>query len=84
MFSTNEREQFSACGLIKRENFLPPEKLTRARTLILQHLEQAGIRRNGEWHLADCPPSIASDDGMAIRDVKGSPRHMACRVVRCQ
>ena len=71
MFTTSEREEFATHGLIKRKNFLPSEKLEKARCLIFQQLEQAGLRRNGDWTLEQS--GVASDSGMAL--VKPLNRH---------
>lgn len=73
MFTTSEREAFARHGLIKRKNFLPAEKLEKARSLIFQRLEQTGLWRNGEWALDQA--GIAPDSGMAL--VKPLNRHPA-------
>lgn len=73
MFTKLERENFAVHGLIKRRNFLPPEKLANARNVILQHLEQAGIWCNGGWRLDKSTPSTAPDAGMAL--IKPLNRH---------
>lgn len=51
MFTTTERETFARHGLIKREKFLPAEKVDAARQVIFQHLAQAGLWRDGSWTL---------------------------------
>lgn len=66
MFTTLERENFAVHGLIKRRNFLPPEKLANARQMIFQHLEQAGIWCNGSWSLDKCPQSTELAAGSAL------------------
>ena len=66
MFTKTERENFAVHGLIKRRNFLPPEKLANARQVIFQHLEQAGIWRNGGWCLDQCPSSTEPAAGFAL------------------
>lgn len=73
MFTTNERENFATHGLIKRRNFLPLEKLAQARSLIFQHLEQQGVRRNGDWSLDEYAQVAAPEPGMAL--VKPLNRH---------
>lgn len=73
MFTPSERENFSVHGLIKRKNFLAPEKLAKVRDLIFQHFEQAGVRCNGGWSLDNYMRSAASDSGMAL--VKPLNRH---------
>jgi len=73
MFTTVERENFAVHGLIKRRNFLPVDKLANARKVILQHLEQEGIWRNGGWCFDECTRSIDPDAGMAL--VKPLKRH---------
>ncbi len=62
MFSSVERETFAARGLIKRANFLAPEKLARARQVMLRHFEQEGIWRNAAWSLENHMP----DSGMSL------------------
>ena len=49
MFTAIERDNFAVHGLIKRPNFLPLEKLTKARQVIFQHLAQAGIWQDSHW-----------------------------------
>lgn len=66
MFTTTERETFAVHGLIKRKNFLPPEKLANARQVIFQHLKQEGIWRNGGWSLDKATQSAAPTSGMAL------------------
>ena len=73
LFTPSERENFSIHGLIKRKNFLAPEKLAKARNLIFQHLEQEGVWRNGGWSLDGYMRSTESDTGMAL--VKPLNRH---------
>jgi hypothetical protein len=73
MFTAIERENFAVHGLIKRRNFLPLEKLANARTLIFQHLAQAGIWYNGGWSLDKYTQSTEPDAG--IRLLKPLSRH---------
>lgn len=75
MITTNERETFRVQGLIQLKNFLPAEKVTRAHDLVLQHLETAGIRRNGAWFLDELPPSTAPNAGSNL--VKGLKQQKA-------
>jgi hypothetical protein len=62
MFTPSERERFTTHGLFKRQGFLSSQKLANARSLIFEHLEQAGIWRDGSWHFEQTAP----DSGMAL------------------
>ena len=73
MFTPIERENFAVHGLIKRENFLPPEKLADARNVIFQQLAAAGIWRDGGWSLDQATRSTELTAGMAL--VKPLDRH---------
>lgn len=73
MFTPIERENFAVHGLIKRKNFLPPEKLADARNVIFQQLAAAGIWRDGGWSLDQYTPSTELTAGMAL--VKPLDRH---------
>ena len=75
MFTPTERETFALHGLLKRKNFLPPEKLATARKVIFQHLAQEGIWRNGGWSLDNAIPSTEPTAGMAL--LKPLWRHQA-------
>lgn len=75
MFTTAERETFAAHGLIKRENFLPAEKVANARTVIFQHLAQVGLWHNGGWMLDKAQPTTDLTAGMAL--VKPLDNHPA-------
>lgn len=66
MFTTSERETFATHGLVKRKNFLPPEKVEKARSLIFQHLAQEGLWRNGAWSFEQCAPSDEPAAGFAL------------------
>lgn len=66
MFTPSERENFAVRGLIKRRNFLVPEKLANARQVIFQQLEQAGIWCNGRWSLDQSAPSTELTAGMEL------------------
>jgi len=75
MFTTTERETFARQGLIKRENFLPVEKVDAARQVIFHQLAQAGLRRNGGWALDKARPATELTAGMAL--VKPLDHHPA-------
>lgn len=62
MFTPSERESFTTHGLFKRHGFLSNMKLANARALIFEHLERAGIWRDGSWHFEQTAP----DYGMAL------------------
>jgi ectoine hydroxylase-related dioxygenase (phytanoyl-CoA dioxygenase family) len=62
MFTRSERECFTTHGLCKRQGFLSSKKLANARSLIFEHLEHAGIWRDGSWHFEQTAP----DYGMAM------------------
>lgn len=66
MFTTSERETFAIHGLLKRQNFLPPEKLANARHLIWQQLAQEGLWHNDGWALEQCAPSTDLAAGSAL------------------
>lgn len=66
LFTTDEKETFATRGLIKRKNFLPVEKLAAARKLILRHLEQEGLWRNGEWQPEKYGRSVSHSDSAAL------------------
>lgn len=75
MFTTAERATFAAYGLIKRQNFLPAAKVANARTVIFQHLAQAGLWHNGDWTLDQEQPATELTAGMAL--VKPLDHHPA-------
>ncbi|MBX2835211.1 MAG: phytanoyl-CoA dioxygenase family protein [Gammaproteobacteria bacterium] len=75
MFTPFEIETFAVSGLLKRENFLPAEKLRIAREVILQHLQRKGLWRDGAWHLDGWTQSTDYGTSMAI--VKPLNRHQA-------
>lgn len=75
MFTAIERENFAVHGLIKRRNFLAPEKLANARHVIFEQLGQAGLCANGRWSLDQSPQVTAPVGGMAL--VKPLNRHQA-------
>jgi hypothetical protein len=69
MFTLGEKEKFAAHGLFKRQGFLSSTKIAEARLLIFEHLERAGIWRNGSWRLEHTAP----DSGMKL--IKPLNRH---------
>ena len=75
MFTTTERETFARQGLIKRENFLPAEKVDAARKVIFHQLAQAGLWHNGGWALDKARPATELTAGMAL--VKPLDHHPA-------
>jgi ectoine hydroxylase-related dioxygenase (phytanoyl-CoA dioxygenase family) len=75
MFTAHERETFAARGLIKRTNFLAPEKLQSARHVILRHFEREGIWRDGGWQFANHSATTMPDSGMSL--VKALRRQQA-------
>ncbi len=46
-----ERDRFEATGLIKLPNLLPDELTGRALARVHEQLEQAGLRKEGDWRL---------------------------------
>lgn len=75
MFNATERANFAAHGLIKRNNFLPKERLARAREVIFGHLEREGLWRDGGWLLDMNRLPAAPFAGMTV--VKPISRHPA-------
>lgn len=75
MFTTSERETFARQGLIKRETFLPPEKVDAARKVIFHQLAQAGLWHEGGWTLDKAQPTTELTAGMAL--VKPLDHHPA-------
>jgi len=75
MFTTAERETFARQGLIKRENFLPAEKVATARAVIFQHLAQAGLWQQDGWRLDQGQLATELTAGMAL--VKPLDHHPA-------
>lgn len=71
MFTPSERERFATHGLFKRQGFLSSQKLANARSLIFEHLERAGLWRDGSWHFEQTAP----DSGMAL--IKPLNQHQA-------
>lgn len=71
IFTPSERENFTTHGLFRRQGFLSSKKLATARSLIFEHLERAGIWRDGRWRFEQ----IAPDSGMAM--IKPLNRHPA-------
>lgn len=76
MFTTSEREIFVVHGLFKRKNFLPLEKLAKARQVIFQHLEPAGLWCNGGWRLDNYPQSAEPAAGMGLLKPLGRQQTM--------
>ena len=66
MFTASEKEKFAVHGLIKRHNFLSPEKLANARQVIFQQLAQEGLWRDEGWSLEQYPASTELTAGMAL------------------
>jgi ectoine hydroxylase-related dioxygenase (phytanoyl-CoA dioxygenase family) len=75
MFTQTEHDHFALHGLIKRSGFLPPAQLARAREAIFQQAENAGIWKDGQWHLAQQEFHAGLAAGMAL--VKPLNRHPA-------
>lgn len=75
MFTSSERAEFAARGLIRYGDFLPAKQLAAARRVIFQHLEQCGIAQGGAWRPAEhLPPAALFDAKPMIRQLN---RHQA-------
>ncbi len=78
MFTSIEKEHFATHGLIKKKNVLPLDKVEKARYLLFEHLEQAGLWRNGRWQLEEYAPTVEHDyqlRDVGMRIVKPLNRH---------
>ncbi|MEM7125542.1 MAG: phytanoyl-CoA dioxygenase family protein [Chloroflexota bacterium] len=66
MFTPSERDDFAKHGLIKRDSFLPQEKIAEARKVIFAHLEQEGTWRDGDWCLDEYEYTVVRGAGMKL------------------
>lgn len=75
VFTKIEQDRFALHGLIKRNGFLSPAQLARAREVIFQQFERERVWKDGQWQLThqEFIPGIAA--GMAL--VKPMNRHPA-------
>ena len=73
MITQAQKTLFEKRGLILLESFLPGEKVTSAREVLLGALERKGIWQDGDWQLEDLPQSTATDAGAKLtKDSKRS------------
>lgn len=73
MITASEKGTLKSRGLIGLKNFLPVEKVARARQAALDRLEQEGIWQDGVWRLEGFASS--TPPGAEARLVKGLNRH---------
>lgn len=73
MFTELEEERFATYGLVKRSNFLPAQKLSDARRVIVRQLEKVGVWQNGRWSYDSQPWTTRPDAGMKL--LKPIKRH---------
>jgi hypothetical protein len=77
MITQNQRAIFQERGLIRLDDFLPAEKVTHGRDVLLHALEQKGIWAEGIWHLDRLEPSTSVMAGSEL--VKGIKKSNAFR-----